>query len=34
MLKDMSELAKDAISKNSIIPKVFLEKIFKLFLCH
>ena len=34
MLRDMFELAKDAISKNSIISKVFLEKIFKFLLRH
>lgn len=30
----MSKLAKDAISKNPIVFKVFLEKIFKLSLYH
>ena len=34
MLKDTSELAEDAISKNLIIFKVCLEKILEFFLCH
>ena len=34
MLKNMSELAKDAISKNAIVFKVFLEKTLKLLPYH
>ena len=34
MLKDMSELAKDAVSKNPIIFRIFLEKIFEFLLRH
>ena len=34
MLRNISELAKDAISKNPIISKVFSKKVFKLFLRH
>ena len=32
MLRDTSELAKDTVSKNSIIFKVLLEKILEFFL--
>ena len=34
MLKDIFELAKNAISKSLIIFKVFLEKLLEIFLCH
>ena len=34
MLRDMSKLAKDAVSKNPIISKVRLEKIFEFLLRH
>ena len=30
----MFKLAKDAISKNSIVFKVFFKKFIKLFVCH
>ena len=34
MLRNIFELAKDVVSKNSIVFKVFLEEIFKLLLSH
>ena len=34
MLRDTSELAKDAVSKSPIISKVRLEKIFEFLLRH
>ena len=34
MLKDAFELAKNVVSKNSIIFKIFLKKIFKFFPYH
>ena len=34
MLRDISNLTKDVVSKNSIISKVFLKKILEFFLYH
>ena len=34
MLKNMLELAKDAVNKSSIIFKALLEKILEFFLSH
>ena len=33
-MRDTSELLEDAVSKNPIISKVFLEKIFEFLLYH
>ena len=34
MLRNTSEMAKDAINKSLIIPKIFLKKIFEFLLRH
>ena len=34
MLKNRFKLAKNIISKNPIVFKLFLEKVFIFFLCH